>query len=174
MSLVKYSGFLGLAAYAVVTLALTADIPPPACADGWQSPSIGSTGACSHHGGVNYHTEQYFSALIFGALSGLFVYFVGSFIEKRLNTLKVPRLDPNLLGGTEVISHAIRHNLTIEFTYRKPGLPATTRNLVPTDLSYISHQGRHAVLCVTGFCLLRQKQRTFAVSRISDVRIPGA
>lgn len=25
---------------------------PSRCADGWHSPSIGGTGACSHHGGV--------------------------------------------------------------------------------------------------------------------------
>jgi len=26
---------------------------PPDCQDGWNSPSIGNTGACSHHGGVD-------------------------------------------------------------------------------------------------------------------------
>lgn len=28
-------------------------IPESGCVDGWESPSIGSRGACSHHGGVS-------------------------------------------------------------------------------------------------------------------------
>ncbi len=28
-------------------------LPAVSCMDGWSSPSIGRSGACSHHGGVN-------------------------------------------------------------------------------------------------------------------------
>ncbi|PWR23230.1 hypothetical protein [Zavarzinia compransoris] len=40
---------LGLAAFAAVSWLLG----PPDCRDGWNSPSIGAAGACSHHGGVD-------------------------------------------------------------------------------------------------------------------------
>lgn len=174
MSLMKYSGFVGFVVYAAMTLVLSADIPPPECSDGWQSPSIGRQGACSHHGGVNYHDDLYFRAVGIGALSGLLVYVIGTLIERRVNSLNVPDIDPNTLGPTEVILHAIKHKLAIEFTYLRPGSPETTRSLVPTDLSHVSQKGNYAVLYVTGLCELRQEQRTFAMSRIKDVRIPGS
>lgn len=39
------------------------------CADGWKSTSIGSSGACSHHGGVRTHVNIYgWSGLAVSAL----------------------------------------------------------------------------------------------------------
>ena len=44
----------------------------PICLDGWQSSSIGTQGACSHHGGIDGQPEIFFiSAAI--ALGGLAV-----------------------------------------------------------------------------------------------------
>lgn len=35
-------------------------VDPPTCRDGWRSSSIGTQGACSHHGGVEYDPVSYF------------------------------------------------------------------------------------------------------------------
>lgn len=63
------------------------------CVDGWASPSIGSSGACSHHGGVS-------------SFPGIFVFFIsllGTFyVNKLLNkknkdeTLKEEKTNENL------------------------------------------------------------------------------
>ena len=47
------------------------------CRDGWSSPSIGSRGACSHHGGVTSNFSLLFMA------SGLLSFFFYSFAESR-------------------------------------------------------------------------------------------
>jgi hypothetical protein len=40
------------------------------CSDGWKSPSIGSSGACSHHGGVD-QSWKYYSLLLAGGATFL-------------------------------------------------------------------------------------------------------
>lgn len=49
---------------------------PARCRDGWDSPSIGRQGACSHHGGVNRSGENFAMLLMFGSggLVGAMVY----------------------------------------------------------------------------------------------------
>ncbi len=42
------------------------------CRDGWESPSIGIIGACSHHGGVEQDTRLFF-AFFFSVFLGLVV-----------------------------------------------------------------------------------------------------
>lgn len=44
---------VGFTTFLVLSFAGSAIIGPLSCNDGWQSPSIGKQGACSHHGGVN-------------------------------------------------------------------------------------------------------------------------
>ena len=45
---------------------------PTVCNDGWHSPSIGTQGACSHHGGVNRTpgTLLFFTSLALSLVSG--------------------------------------------------------------------------------------------------------
>ena len=47
-------------------------LPEVTCVDGWGSPSVGSRGACSHHGGVD--SLPITLAIIFSFVSGLFVW----------------------------------------------------------------------------------------------------
>lgn len=53
--------------------ALEQFIPAATCNDGWASASIGSRGACSHHGGVNSQGHWRFLAFIASAGFGIFV-----------------------------------------------------------------------------------------------------
>ena len=55
-----------------ISLGLTFDLSPE-CNDGWQSPSIGRAGACSHHGGVDRSksTNAFLFSLLLGAGSVL-------------------------------------------------------------------------------------------------------
>jgi ribosomal protein L37AE/L43A len=46
-------------------------VGPATCRDGWNSPSIGHSGACSHHGGVSRN-----STVLFGLIAGFAAYFV--------------------------------------------------------------------------------------------------
>jgi hypothetical protein len=48
------------------------------CVDGWQSPSIGRSGACSHHGGVNN------GGPMVPLVSGVVAYVVGRTLNKYL------------------------------------------------------------------------------------------
>lgn len=51
------------------------------CADGWNSPSIGKQGACSHHGGVVTNLNEVgWIALV---LSGAFIVYVFFFSSKQ-------------------------------------------------------------------------------------------
>jgi len=173
MSLRKYSYYAGFVMFMAVSFLLSAAVPPAECNDGWNSPSIGRQGACSHHGGVNHHTEKYLLAIAIGALSGFAVYALGAFVDRRINPPKGPLSDPFSLGPIEAISHAVKNKLLIEFTYIKPGTPPEIRTLSPQKVEYSPRRGRRAVLCVTGFCHLRKAERTFALSRISNVRLPS-
>ena len=49
-------------------------VPETTCKDGWKIPSIGRQGACSHHGGVDYHGGHRLLALIGSIVVGRFTY----------------------------------------------------------------------------------------------------
>lgn len=60
----------GIATWALIVWLLG----PPDCRDGWNSPSIGSTGACSHHDGVDPTND--IAAIIGGLLmAGAILFF---------------------------------------------------------------------------------------------------
>lgn len=56
----------------------------PVCADGWHSPSIGRSGACSHHGGV--HQPYAWLALLGSITGGIAVGLLTARIEKKWTT----------------------------------------------------------------------------------------
>ena len=49
---------------------------PLTCKDGWESTSIGTKGACSHHGGVKKRTNDPYVVFFFGAIA--LAYFINS------------------------------------------------------------------------------------------------
>lgn len=60
---------IGVATFLVL---VTWVVPDPTCADGWDSPSIGTRGACSWHGGVR-RSPWALAALLFGVACGVLV-----------------------------------------------------------------------------------------------------
>ena len=84
--------FAGLLTFVVLLKVMTPLIRPTVCRDGWASGSIGSRGACSHHGGVG--TNWSFYGVFFGA--GLAAFAVGRTlveIERRKRAALAKRLD---------------------------------------------------------------------------------
>ena len=64
--------FYGVLTFVLCIIFFMLVLPAATCMDGWVSSSIGSQGACSHHGGVN--TIPNVLATIFSFLAGLFVW----------------------------------------------------------------------------------------------------
>lgn len=50
----RSSVFYAILAFILSNIIIGFLLPELACMDGWNSQSIGKSGACSHHGGVNY------------------------------------------------------------------------------------------------------------------------
>lgn len=69
---------LGAAAFASTFIILNLISGPLACNSGWASPSIGSQGACSHHGGVD--RTPAFLRFLASAAAGIVV---GRWVAKR-------------------------------------------------------------------------------------------
>jgi hypothetical protein len=64
---------IGVLLWIVVSGLAGRALGPTTCRDGWDSPSIGRQGACSHHGGVD-DSKAFFAnlaGLIVGGLAGL-------------------------------------------------------------------------------------------------------
>jgi len=75
----------------------------PICTDGWRSTSIGSRGACSHHGGVD-RWPLVFSMFLSGLLGYLASFFVRNRLEKdrtRQRSLKLLADKREALGRRE-------------------------------------------------------------------------
>lgn len=58
-------------------------LPEVTCNDGWSSPSIGSQGACSHHGGVKSNNGWIILIFIVSCLSGFGVYRLLEGLQKK-------------------------------------------------------------------------------------------
>jgi hypothetical protein len=69
---------VGMLAFLVSLVVVNILLGPETCSDGWQSPSIGSQGACSWHGGV----DQIRSPLVF--LVSVFVGVIASKVACKL------------------------------------------------------------------------------------------
>lgn len=83
------------------------------CGDGWNSPSIGLRGACSHHGGVDSNILLIF--LIAGCLSGIAFFLVESsyrVYNKIIVSAKLPR-------------HPLEADLTSRVQFNKHPLPTS-------------------------------------------------
>ena len=63
----KWSIAAGIVGFVFFYWVFKSMLPPPICTDGWHSPSIGRSGACSHHGGV--HRPYAWIALL-GSITG--------------------------------------------------------------------------------------------------------
>ena len=73
----------------------------------------------------------------------------------------------------ELIYAAIKEGKEIEFGYTKPrARVAELRQIKPFELAYVSNKyGDARTHCVIGFCSTRNAQRTFALKRMSNLRV---
>lgn len=78
--------FYGISTFVFCLILFGIVLPAATCMDGWGSTSIGSQGACSHHGGVN--TIPNVIAMIISLAAGFFVW-------SKVNKKKEKLLDPN-------------------------------------------------------------------------------
>lgn len=65
---------LAVVVFIISMIGLKALLGPNTCRSGWQSPSIGRSGACSHHGGVDRSRSQlaFFGSLAAGGAAWFF------------------------------------------------------------------------------------------------------
>jgi hypothetical protein len=147
-------------------------IEPYRCADGWHSPSIGRPGACSHHGGVVGGDTMPRSAGIICIAAGLITFFGFASYWGGFDSPAVRKYESGFIDETAgLIKYAIQHEGKIEFAYTRRGEhQSMQRSIKPTGLFYLS-PGQTRSLCVVGHCFLRNAQRTFALTRMSNIKI---
>lgn len=148
---------------------------PPKCVDGWRSPSIGKLGACSHHGGVSYEgtdpTPGWVSAVALGAGAITFLvplWWMGYFKRRRrLPPPTIVRLEDDT---SRALQSAIDKQCRVRFVYTDHAGRASQRTVQPSSLALLEPFGRDK-RTLTGFCYLRGSERTFLLSRISNLRV---
>lgn len=134
-------------------------VPPARCNDGWNSPSIGRQGACSHHGGVKDYEALGMFIFFMSTGAGIFTYGI---IPERRRVEKREKFSNNLLG---TIEYAIANRKTVEFFYKTPTQYTPTKRVVrPIRVT-------NGGTCLTGFCEFRKAERTFALKRMQDFKI---
>ncbi len=65
----------------------------------------------------------------------------------------------------DVIKDAIRNEQDIQFVYKKYGGETTNRKIKPIELKKFNN------LCVRGYCYMRNDERSFAIKKMSKVKI---
>jgi hypothetical protein len=140
--------------------------PEAVCHDGWKSPSIGIQGACSHHGGVNYHLEYPLIGFIVGSCAGSAVY---TFLNKK----RQAKFDLSKSKLAADIEDAIKTGRKITFLYKRPSdRDYKLRTIKPISFVKYQHKrGNNYTLCIKGLCDLIKSERSFALKRIKDLKI---
>lgn len=141
---------------------------PSHCADGWDSPSIGKQGACSHHGGVvsgGRRTPWFVPPLAIG--SG-FLAFMAIATSFRLFQTRDsgPFTDP----VSKLIQTCIDERRPVAFTYRKKHKGPERRIVTPQELRML-YPGSYSSRCMVGVCHRSRESRTFILSRMSGVSV---
>ena len=153
-------------------------IPPTKCRDGWESPSIGQQGACSHHGGVRRHTDLALLAIAVSFGAGFFTTTkLSAIVQRRRKEIFKRSLSPLAQDASsdEIILYAILSESKIEFMYkgRKDFVPIL-RIVSPTALTTTRGGRGKNDPCIIGYCHTRKESRTFTFDRISRLKLHGA
>lgn len=142
---------------------------PSRCADGWRSPSIGETGACSHHGGMvagDDPTPWWKRALPIGA--GLVIFLVPAWRNGAFRREKQDHMAAFTDPVSLVIRQAMEDGSDVRFRYTKKDQEPQWRTVTPLELMHL-HGANHASRCLLAYCHLRQAKRHFALSRIEQI-----
>ncbi len=79
-----------------------------------------------------------------------------------------------LAERANLIDRAISQGRSIEFSYKKSHeIYCTKRRIKPSQIKYL-RPGRPLTLCVVGHCYDRKAERTFLLTRMSDVEVVEA
>jgi hypothetical protein len=71
----------------------------------------------------------------------------------------------------DLIDRTISQGHSIEFSYKKRHETyCTKRKIKPSQVKYL-RPGRPLTLCVVGYCYDRKAERTFSLTRMSDVEV---
>jgi hypothetical protein len=167
------SGVLTVALF--IGLRIIYPIEPYRCADGWESPSIGIQGACSHHGGVVGGDTMPRLLKIACPLAGLLVFWLVANAYGGFTTRIPSKYGTGYIADrADLIDRAISGGERIEFSYKKSHEIYYTKRLIrPSQIHYIK-PGRTTTLCVSGYCFDRKEDRTFLLARMTDVKVAGA
>lgn len=151
-------------------------IPPARCRDGWSSPSIGRQGACSHHGGVvGYGGLMFWAAVASFGVGSFTANRVSGIVDRRRNaSFKRSLVPPAADAAVErLIFYAILSQSKVEFFYKgQKDLVPKLRIVSPTALRTIGDaNGRPGTPAMVGHCHTRQARRTFALDRITRLKL---
>lgn len=168
-------GLLGIAAGITVGLAVTFSMPGAACVDGSSSPSIGRSGACSHHGGVARGSG--WLGIPAGFFAGLLVYILaGNVIDpmvERREAARLARPAPSQSVNSDdkeaVLRAAARSSSQVEFLYQGGGAASERRRVYPRWLKMAMVEGE-VTLCVMASEELAGNQQPWALSRMSSLK----
>lgn len=182
---IVYGILAGILAYFLLTNYFERTVPPQTnltCNDGWNSPSIGVQGACSHHHGVMQmtpHDKAVADNQIIDFLSGLAglyailqtIVWINRYEAKKHSDAWEAKHGQSPSTIHEVVQSAIRWRKTIEFDYQKKRGEAIERRRIKPK-QFVSYKRRHGEeqVCVEGFCLTRNADRTFALEKMSNVK----
>ena len=175
----RLPGIAGWILGLLLLVGLSSLIPEPRCRDGWESPSIGRQGACSHHGGVERHEGFVFLAIATSFCAGLITTLrLTAWAERRkkarfIASLVRPEPDAPI---DKIVLYAILSESKIEFMYKgrkdfTSKLRIVTRKA--TTANY-GRCGRLGTLYLVGHCHSSNANRTFAIDRISGLKLHGA
>jgi len=166
---------LAIVVTAFLWQALSVPRSPPTCMDGWRSPSIGVTGACSHHGGVKHEgtdpTPLWKRGVAIGAGAATFLLpMLWYGVTGHRRTLKVTPI-PLLEDATSrLLQAAIDGNKRIRFTYSSVDGKSTRRTVQPNVLAILEPFGWKK-RSLSAFCYLRDAERVFLLHRMTCIEI---
>lgn len=148
---------------------------PVTCKSGWRSPSIGSRGACSHHGGVEDRSWVFFLFVIIVFFSWLII------SDKfRKNEEKKVKKERELFENA--IKTKIKEKIPInDWKEKNYLLNIATREKLAISFSYTdkyNHKYKRCVTpiaikwgCLISYCHLKKAERNFRISRMNDLII---
>ncbi|WP_345780305.1 WYL domain-containing protein [uncultured Stenotrophomonas sp.] len=139
------------------------------CADGWRSPSIGVTGACSHHGGVvSGLTFVPLWRLILPHAAGSLIFLVPAWRSGMFRQGGHAPGEAFASPASTEIRQAIEQGMDLHFLYTKKGGAPQWRTVTPQQLTTLG-AGPSSPPCLIGYCHLRQARRTFVLARMDQV-----
>lgn len=148
---------------------------PLACKSGWRSPSIGSRGACSYHGGVEDRSWVFFLFIIVVLISW-------SYISEKFNKRSAIKEQKEQENFEKVIQGKITNKVPINDSREKDFLlNYVIKNNLSVSFDYIDNYGNMSSRTVssikvnnnllTGYCHLKRAERNFRICKATNMKV---